>query len=128
MKRGIPVSPGVAVARVHRLDEHLSPSASGRLDDAAVAREAARMERACAAAADELDAVAERVRTEVGPDEAGIFRAHRQLLRDAAREAPLVAKVKAIIRQNRVDAVTALNGALDEHATRLAKGPDPYPR
>ena len=128
MKRGIPVSPGVAVARVHRLDERPSPSAGGRLDDAAIAREGARLERACGAAADELDAVAERVRTEVGPDEAEIFRAHRKLLRDTAREAPFVAKVKAIIRQKRVDALTALNGALDEYAALFAKVADPYLR
>src|SRR5262245_20840799 len=128
MKRGIPVSPGVAVARVHRLDERLSPSAGGRLDDAAVAGDELRLELACGEAADELDAVAERVRTEVGPDEAGIFRAHRQLLRDPAREAPLVAKVKAIIRQKRIDASSALSGALDEYASRFAKVPDPYLR
>src|SRR5471032_1278757 len=98
MKRGIPVSPGVAVARAHRLDERPAHASSGPLDATALANEVARFERACAATADELDAVAERVRTEVGPDEAEIFRAHRQLLRDAAREAPFVSKVKAIIR------------------------------
>src|SRR4029453_13271736 len=110
-----PVSPGVAVARVHRLDQRSSPAAGGALDDAAVAREEARLERACGAAADELDAVAERVRTGGGPAEAAIFQAHRQLLRDSAREAPLVAKVKAIIRQKKIDAAAALTGALDEY-------------
>src|SRR6266700_453358 len=121
MKRGIPVSPGVAVARAHRLDERPTSSASGTLDAAALANKAARFERACAAAADELDAVAERVRHEVGEDEADIFRAHRQLLRDPAREAPLVVKVKAIIRQKHIDASSALRDALDEYAALFAK-------
>src|SRR5207244_6602170 len=72
--------------------------------------------------------IAERVRREVGEDEGGIFRAHRQLLREAGREAPLVAKVKTMIHQKRMNASAALHAVLDEYAILFAKIPDPYLR
>src|SRR5262249_4850707 len=98
------------------------------VDGAATATEIARFEKACAAAAEELDAVIERVRTEIGEDKAAIFRAHRQLLRDPGREAPLVAKVKALITQKHLDAPSALLAALDEYTALFAKIGDPFLR
>src|SRR5438445_2283282 len=97
MHKGVPVSPGVAIARAHRLDELPVRAADGPLDAAAISAEVARFEQACAAAAQELGEIVERMRINVGEDQAAIFRAHRQLLRDPGREPPLVAKVKSII-------------------------------
>jgi len=128
MLRGVPVSPGVAVARARRIDEVVVPRAAGPLDSHALAAEAVRFEQACAAAADELDAIVERLNRELGADKADIFRAHRQLIRDAGREPALVQKVKSIIFQKKVDASTALQRALDEYAALFAQISDAYIR
>lgn len=128
MLRGVPVSPGVAVARARRIDEIVVPRSTGPLDSHALAAEAVRFEQACAAAAGELDAIVERLNRELGADKADIFRAHRQLIRDAGREPALVQKVKSIIFQKKVDASTALQRALDEYTALFAQISDAYIR
>ncbi|HEY7423425.1 MAG TPA: phosphoenolpyruvate-utilizing N-terminal domain-containing protein, partial [Gemmataceae bacterium] len=68
MKRGLPISPGVAVARAFCMDhtDHgLSGQAAFPLDAAALSGEASRFDRACAAVARELDDIIERVSRQV---------------------------------------------------------------
>ena len=111
MKKGVPVSPGVAVANVHLLEgvagsAHLGPT---QLDAAGLSAEVNRFERACAAVARELDETITRVTRQIGEEEAAIFRAHRLLVRDPA----FVGKVKSIIVHRHVDAPTALHETLE---------------
>jgi phosphoenolpyruvate-protein phosphotransferase (PTS system enzyme I) len=122
MKKGVPVSPGVAVAHAHCVDEVLTTHEPLTLDDASVAGEISRFERACAAVVRELDDTIHRVSRQIGDDEAAIFHAHRQLLRDPG----LHAKVQARIRDKHIDAATALQGALDEYAALFRQIPDSY--
>ena len=56
MRKGVPVSPGVAVARACRVDEVLARRDPHYLDAAALSDEVRRFDQACAAAAQELDA------------------------------------------------------------------------
>jgi phosphoenolpyruvate-protein phosphotransferase len=123
MKKGVPVSPGVAVARAHCV-EQVQGGPVGLLDAAALSGEARRFERACAAAARDLDETIERVARQVGEDEAAIFRAHRLLLRDPT----LTQKVQAAIREHRLDAATALQQVLDDYQRLFAQIHDPYLR
>src|SRR5216683_6330256 len=111
MRKGVPVSPGVAVARAYCVDELLAPREPQQLDGVALPAEVTRFTSACAAAAQDLDAIVARVSKEVGEEEAGIFRAHRLLLRDPA----LLNKVKSIILSRQVDARTALQETLEEY-------------
>src|SRR5258707_15829632 len=97
MHKGVPISPGVAIARAHRLDEMPARAADGPLDGAGLSAEVARFEQACACAAEELDDIVERLRTTVGEDQAAIFRAHRQLGRGPGRRPPPGAKGKSDI-------------------------------
>jgi phosphoenolpyruvate-protein phosphotransferase len=120
MKRGVPVSPGVAVARAFRVDDLAARRDTQALDAAALAAEVGRFDQAVAAAAADLDAVVERVAREVGEPEADIFRAHRQLLRDPS----LIGKVHALIRTRHLDAVSALHETLDEYAALFARADD----
>ena len=78
MIKGVSVSPGVAIARVYRLDEAMAQQNPTVLDPAALPAEVSRFENAVAAVAAELGTVVERVAREVGEDEAAIFRAHRR--------------------------------------------------
>jgi phosphoenolpyruvate-protein phosphotransferase len=118
----------VAVARAHRLGEVQGRAETGSLDAAALSGEIFRFEQACAAAAAELDAIIERVRTEIGEDKAAIFRAHRQLIRNPERDPVLVAKVKQVILQRKIHASTALSVALEEYAALFTHIDDPYLR
>jgi phosphoenolpyruvate-protein phosphotransferase len=122
MKKGVPVSPGVAVARACVIDDVRLSREPHKLDDAAVAAEIKRLDAACAAAIEELDSIIVRVSSQVGEDEAAIFRAHRELLQDPV----LIGKVKSIILGQHVDARTALQESLDEYSTRFAEIHDEY--
>ncbi|HMC65797.1 MAG TPA: phosphoenolpyruvate--protein phosphotransferase [Gemmataceae bacterium] len=122
MRKGVPVSPGVAVAPAYCVDEVLARREPQTLDVAVLSDEVARFDSACTAAARELDAIAERVSKEVGDHQAAIFRAHRLLLRDPA----LVSRVKSAILGRHVDARTALHELLEEYAKLFAQIQDEY--
>ena len=124
MQRGLPLSPGVAVARAYRLDQRPAPRESQTLDAAALPAEVGRFEAACAAAARELDTTIARVAGQLGEDEAAILRAHRRLLVDPA----LLDKVRAAIRDRRVPAREALRRVLDEYAALFGQVQDAYLR
>jgi phosphoenolpyruvate-protein phosphotransferase len=122
LKKGIPVSPGVAVARAFCMDGIIARREPTQLDVAALPSEVRRFEEAVASAAADLDGIAERVAKQVGEEEAAIFRSHRLLLRDAA----LVSKVKSIITSRRVDAATALHDTLEEYTALFSRINDEY--
>jgi phosphotransferase system enzyme I (PtsI) len=122
MNKGVPVSPGVAVAHAYCVDEVLARREPQQVDVAAVSGEINRLDRACAAAGEELDAIVTRVSKQVGEEEAAIFRAHRLLLRDPA----LVGKVKTAILNRHIDAATALHETLDEYTALFSKIEDEY--
>lgn len=124
MKKGVPVSPGVAVARAYCVDEVLARREPLKLDEAALSGEISRFDRACAGAAAELDAIVARVSQQLGEEEAAIFRAHRLLLRDPA----FIGKVKSIILRRHVDAPTALHETLEEYTQLFARIEDEYLR
>src|SRR5438093_8188942 len=117
MGKGVPVSPGVAVARAYCVDEVLARRESYQLEVAALSDEVSRFDNACAAAARELDAIVARVSDQVGKEAASIFQGHRLLLRDPA----LITKVKSAILNRHVDARTALHDVLDEYAGLFAQ-------
>ena len=124
MKKGVPISPGIAVARAFRLDEaRVRPTAGARKPEDTEA-EVALFEECCNAVAEELDGLITRVSNEIGEDAASIFRSHRVLLRDPA----LADKVRREIRENGVDAATALYRALDEYTSLFARISDEYLR
>src|SRR5262249_12945884 len=117
MIRGVPISPGVAVARAFRLDPALARHNPGLLDAAALSAEVTRFDQACDAVAAELDHTIERVCQELGEESAGIFRAHRMLIRDPA----FIAKVKGFILNQQLDATSALQRALEEYDVLFAR-------
>lgn len=122
MKRGVPVSPGVAVAPAYCVDEVLARREPYTLELGALSGESNRFDQACTAASQELEAIAERVSQEVGPEEAAIFQAHRLLLRDPA----LVGRVKSSILNRHIDARSALHELLDEYSVLFGQIKDEY--
>ncbi len=122
MKKGVPVSPGVAVAPAYCFHQTLFTQSPHHLEEGILDGEVRRFDRACAGASLELDAVVARVAHQVGEEEAAIFRAHRLLLKDPT----LATKVKDVIREQKVDAATALQKVLDEYAQLLSQLKDTY--
>ncbi|MBM4068405.1 MAG: phosphoenolpyruvate--protein phosphotransferase [Planctomycetes bacterium] len=123
MKKGVPISAGVVVAKAYCVDEVMGLREPQYLDAAALSAEINRFDMAIAAAA-ELDAIVARVSQQVGEEEAAIFRSHRLLLRDPT----LITKVKSAILERLVDARTALHELLDEYAALFEKIHDEYIR
>jgi phosphotransferase system enzyme I (PtsI) len=124
MKNGVPVSPGVTVARAFCMLEVLVKREPYLLEPDSIAAEISRLDQACTQAMQELDKIVERVSTQVGEDEAAIFRAHRLLLRDPS----LINKVKNFIRSHQCDAASALRATLDDYGAMMSKIPDDYLR
>ncbi len=122
MIQGVPVSPGVAVARAYRINQGLARREPIQLTADALSAEVTRFDAACAAAGRELDAVVRRVTQEVGEEEASIFRAHQLILRDPA----FVGKVRAAIAGKRIDAAAALQQTIDEYKTLFSHISDTY--
>lgn len=122
MLKGIPVSPGIAIARAYCVDEVLAQREPHQLDVAVLSEEIARFDKACQAAGEELDAIVTRVCQQLGEDAAAIFRAHRLLLRDPA----LIGKVKSLILNRHVDARTALHEVLDDYTALFSRIEDEY--
>src|SRR6202521_5381846 len=111
MIKGVPVSPGVAVARGYCINQALARREPIHLNADALSAEVTRFDAACAAAARELDGVVRRVTQQVGEDEASIFRAHQLLLRDPA----CVGKVRAAVTEKRIDAAAAVQQTVEEY-------------
>jgi phosphoenolpyruvate-protein phosphotransferase len=122
MKKGVPVSPGIAVARAYCVDEILARREPQYLDESELAAEVARFDQTCAAVAADLDAVVGRVSMEVGEEASDIFRAHRLLLNDPV----LISRVKNAILHRQVDARTALHETLDEYTALFSQIHDEY--
>ncbi len=124
MIRGLPISPGVAVARAFRLDPALARHNPNLLDAAGLSAEVSRFDTACDAVAATLDTTIERMRVQLGEESAAIFHAHRMLVRDPA----FVAKVKGFILNQQLDAISSLDKAQQEYDVYFAKIPDDYLR
>lgn len=124
MRKGVPISPGVAVARAYCTDQPENSPQPHHIGSEDLSGELGRFTAACAAAAEEMDTLVARVTREVGEEEAGILRAQRQLIRDPA----LVNKVRTIIVNRKVNAATALHEALEEYSALFARIEDEYLR
>jgi len=111
---GLPTVAGFAIGPIFRLQRRCALSAPA-MTDADPATEAARLERAVAAAAGTMQATR---------DGAGIFEAHLALLRDPA----LLGRARTLIAAEGLDAATAWRRAVEAAAAIYAGLDDPYQR
>jgi phosphotransferase system enzyme I (PtsI) len=122
MRKGIPVSPGVAVGTAYCIHEIFVNPDTKRLEDKEVTAELANFETARDKAAVELRALQQKVEQQVGHEEAAIFGVHESILRDAA----FTAKVRGWIVHDRLTAQAALARLLDEYTALFARTHDEY--
>jgi len=122
MRKGIPVSPGVAVGTAYCIHEIFVNPDTKRLEDKEVTAELANFETARDKAAVELRALQHKVEQQVGHEEAAIFGVHESILRDAA----FTAKVRGWIVNDRLTAQAALARLLDEYTALFTRTHDEY--
>src|SRR5436309_9342605 len=124
MRKGIPVSPGVAVGTAFCIHEIFVNPDTKRLEDNEVTAELANFETSRDKAAVELRALQHKVEQQVGHEEAAIFGVHESILRDAA----FTSKVRGWITHDRLTAQAALARLLDEYTALFARTNDEYPK
>ncbi len=122
MRKGIAVSPGVAIGTAYCIHEIFVNPDTKRLEDREVTAELTLYESARDKAATDLHALQTKVESQVGREEAAIFAVHESILRDAA----FTHKIRNWIVDDRLTAQAALHQLLNEYASLFARTKDEY--
>lgn len=122
MKKGLAVSPGVAVGTAYCIHAIFVNPDTKRLENQEVSAELARYETARDQVSTELANLQRKVELQVGPDEAAIFQTHCSILRDAA----FTKKVRNWIVEERLPAQAAIQRLLSEYEVIFSKTQDDY--
>lgn len=122
MRKGISVSPGVAVGKAYCVDEILVSGDAKQLADSEITAELARYETARDRTAQDLRALKRKVERQVGPEEASIFGAHESILYDAA----FTNKIRKWIVNDRMTAQAALHRLVNHYTSLFARTKDEF--
>ena len=122
MRRGIAVSPGVAIGTAYVIHEIFVNPDTKRLEDSEVTAELANYETARDKAGEDLRALEKKVEAQVGHEEASIFTVHQAILRDAA----FTNKIRSWIVDERSSATAALHRLLGEYTALFSNTEDEY--
>jgi len=123
--KGLPVSEGYAVARVCLFNEKRHSNLPiYRVEGAGIERELAKVKRAIAVVGERLEAIRKEVAESVGRAEAEIFVAQKAILEDPT----LFGQIEAVIKEQALNAETAITRVLDEFEARLQQLDNAYIR
>jgi phosphoenolpyruvate-protein phosphotransferase (PTS system enzyme I) len=122
MRKGIAVSPGVAVGTAYCIHEIFVNPDTKRLEDSEVTAELAAYESARDRTAADLNALRLKVEGQVGHDEAAIFAVHEAILRDA----DFTDKVRAWIVDDRLTAAASLHKLLGHYTSLFSRTRDNF--
>src|SRR5437867_2070189 len=115
IKRGIPVSPGVAIGAALVLDTELFRIPHRSIEDHSVEEEIARLREALAAAAAEARQHQEAISEKLGRQYGAIFGAHALMIEDAT----LAGEIESLIRDHGHAAEYAVSRVMRRHAKAL---------
>ncbi len=116
MLKGVAVSPGVVVGRVYKVESILHSTEPVTLAaPELVAPELERFDLALARAGLELESMIQKVESQIGREEADIFRSHLSMVRDPS----LRQKVYSLVQSQRVTAMTALQQVMMQYISRF---------
>jgi len=124
MKKGIAVSPGVAIGTAYVIHEIFVNPDTKRLEDNEVTAELAKYETARDKADADLQSLYRKVERQVGQNEASIFLVHQSVLRDTA----FTKKIRGWIVDDRMTSIAALHRLLGEYTTLFSRTNDEYLR
>lgn len=122
MRKGIAVSPGVAVGTAYCIHEIFVDPDAKRLEDREITAELARYEAARDRVGSELQALQQKVAAQVGREAAAIFGVHEAILRDVA----FTNRVRGWIVNDRLTAQAALQRLLEEYTLLFSRTDDAY--
>jgi phosphotransferase system enzyme I (PtsI) len=124
IRRGIPVSPGVAIgpAFVLEAEDIVIPRRFIRPEE--VASEVERFRRAVDVAEQEIRSFRDRVTKEIGGETGGIFEAHLRMLRDPT----LLAGVEELIREKNFTPEHSVSRVFNQYARRFQEMEEVYLR
>ena len=122
MRKGIAVSPGVAIGTAYVIHEIYVNPATKRLEESEITAELANYETARDKAAADLRALEKKVDAQVGHEEASIFAVHQAILRDAA----FTNKIRNWIVDEKLTAPAALHRLLQEYTKLFSRTDDAY--
>lgn len=122
MRKGIAVSPGVAVGTAYCIHQIFVDPETRRLEPAEVTSELARYENARDKTAADLSALYHKVASQVGHEAAEIFSAHEAILRDSA----FTRKIRHWIVNDHLSAPSALGRLMEEYNELFARTKDEY--
>ncbi|MEM7682557.1 MAG: phosphoenolpyruvate--protein phosphotransferase [Planctomycetota bacterium] len=121
-QRGIPVSPGVAVARAFVFDAGDRPIPRRQVPSAETPAQIQRLETALGAAAEEVEAIRDRTRARLGDELARIFDFHLGMLRDPA----LRDRVRGPVESENVTAEYAVHATFRALAESFEAHEEPF--
>jgi phosphotransferase system enzyme I (PtsP) len=119
--RGSPTSPGIAIGRVHRLENPLVLADLDYQPNPDPVREEQDLQRALQEARRAIDDTREEVGDQFGPDFSAVFHTHIQILEDKG----FVSKLREELRETG-NAHTALRNVLDAYRRIFGRVEDPY--
>jgi phosphotransferase system enzyme I (PtsP) len=119
--RGLGTSRGIAIGKIHRLENPLDLAELDYQPNPDGAREEQDLMRALQDARRALDATSEEVGDQFGPDFSAVFHTHIQILEDKG----FVAKLRDEVRET-ANAHVALRNVLDAYRRTFARIEDPY--
>ena len=122
MRKGIAVSPGVAVGTAYCVHEIFVGPTGKPLNQQEALAELDRYERAVERTVADLHALHQKVASQVGKKEAAIFHTHESILRDPA----FTAKVRDFVVREQQSAQAALHHVLNEYTSLFARTKDEY--
>ncbi len=122
MRRGIAVSPGVAIGKAYVIHEIFVNPDTKRLEDFEITAELAAYETARDKATADLRALEKKVDAQVGHEEASIFTVHQSILRESA----FTKKIRSWIVDDRMNAQASLHRLLGEYTQMFSKIKDEY--
>src|SRR5689334_2063624 len=122
MRKGIPVSPGIAVGTAYCIHEIFVNPETKLLEGSEVTAELTAFETARDKAGAELRALQHKVEQQVGHEEARIFATHEGILKDPK----FTNKVRHWIATDRLTAQAAMAKLLDEYTVLFTRTNDEY--
>lgn len=122
MRRGIAVSPGIAVGTAYVITEIYVGGKSAKITSGEVKTELDRFEAARHRTAMDLQHLERKVATQVGPEEAKIFIVHRSILKDPG----FSNHICKLITDEQLSAQAALRDTIEYYETLFARSGDEY--
>lgn len=120
MRRGIAISPGIAIGKAYCIEAIFVNPDHARLSEAEVPAELARLDVAIESVAADLRKLQSRVNYQLGKEAAAVFAVHESILRDPA----MAGRLREGVCKERISSQEALRRLMEEYDRLMASHSD----